>query len=301
MAGIGGNGMTTLLAFGLGYCASAVAADLASLGWRIIGTSRSQDGLRAIEAMGYEAIPFTGEAPSPALATAIGDATHLLHSAPPDADGDPLLRHHENDLIQAPLRWIGYLSTIGVYGDRKGDWVDETTPPAPSSARSKERHGAECAWQDLAKRQDVTLSVLRLAGIYGPGRNSLERLIAGTEKRIDKPEQVFNRIHLDDITATVLAAIEAGGAADGVFNLADDEPAPPQDIVTYAAGLLGVEPPPLIPWEQADLTPMGRSFYLETKRVRNDKIKTVLGVALKYPTYREGLRDLAADLARKKL
>jgi dTDP-4-dehydrorhamnose reductase len=264
--------------------------------WRIIGTSRDADGVAQIEALGYEALQFTGDAPSAELARAIREATHILHSAPPSADGDPLLVHHEADLAAAPkLEWIGYLSTIGVYGDTGGAWIDETAAPNPASERSKQRWAAEQAWMDFAaSRTSVTAQIFRLAGIYGPGRNSLERLRAGTEKRIDKPEQVFNRIHVEDIAATVLAGIRAGSKATGVFNVTDDEAAPPQDIVAYAAGLLGIEPPPLIPWEEAgkSMTPMARSFYLETKRVRNDRIKRDLGVELSYPTYREGLNSL---------
>jgi len=329
--------MNTLLAIGLGYSAREIARRLASsplpsgevgaerrmrgigdddertspspqpspLGrgsdrWRIIGTSRSAEGVAKIEALGCEAVLFGGEAPSPELARAIGEATHLLHSAPPSAEGDPLLIHHEADLAAAAnLRWIGYLSTIGVYGDHQGGWVDETTPPHPSSERSKQRWEAEQAWQDFARSHGITLQIFRLAGIYGPGRNTIERLIAGTEKRIDKPEQVFNRIHVDDITATVLAGIRAGEES-GIFNVTDDEPAPPQDIVTFGAGLLGIEPPPLIPWEEAEraMTPMARSFWLETKRVRNDRIKDVLGVTLRHPTYREGLRAIADSFSR---
>jgi dTDP-4-dehydrorhamnose reductase len=264
--------------------------------WRIIGTSRDAEGVAEIEALGYEAVLFAGDAPSTELSQAIGEATHILHSAPPSAEGDPLLIHHEADLAAAPaLEWVGYLSTIGVYGDTGGAWIDETATPNPGSERSSQRWAAEQAWMDFAARRgDVTLQIFRLAGIYGPGRNAIERLRAGVEKRIDKPDQVFNRIHRDDIAATVLAGIRAGATASGVFNVTDDEPAPPQDIVTYAAGLLGIEPPPLIPWEEAEktMTPMARSFYLETKRVRNDRIKRDLGVELRFPTYREGLESL---------
>jgi dTDP-4-dehydrorhamnose reductase len=329
--------MNTLLAIGLGYSAKEIAARLTSSplpvgevgaprrvrgleagsndggpspqpspdgrgsnNWRIIGTSRNAEGVAAIEALGHDAVLFNGNAPSPALTQAIAEATHLLHSAPPSADGDPLLIHHEADLTAAPhLKWIGYLSTIGVYGDTGGAWVDETTPPNPGSERSRQRWAAEQAWMEFAVRRDVTLQIFRLAGIYGPGRNALERLREGREKRIDKPDQVFNRIHRDDIAATVLAGIRAGRTATGVFNVTDDEPAPPQDVVTYAAELLGVEPPPLIPWGEAqkDMTPMARSFYSETKRVLNSRIKDTLGVKLAYPTYREGLGDLARGLA----
>ncbi len=284
--------MNTLLAIGLGYSATAIADALKAEGWRIIGTSRSDEGAQEIEAKGYEAVRFTGDAPSLELGRAIAEATHILHSAPPEADGDPLLHHHKDDLATAPaLRWIGYLSTIGVYGDHDGAWVDEDTPPSPGSDRSKRRWEAEQQWMAFAEARRMTLQIFRLAGIYGPGRSTLERLIAGTEKRIDKPDQVFNRIHLADIAATVLAGIRADGVS-GVFNVADDEPAPPQDVVTFGAELLGIAPPPLIPWEEAALSPMGRSFYLETKRVRNARIKTALGVKLAYPTYREGLKAI---------
>ncbi|WP_088346119.1 MULTISPECIES: SDR family oxidoreductase [Rhodomicrobium] len=291
--------MNTLLAIGLGYSATAIAADLKAEGWRIIGTARGADGVRAIEALGYEAIAFDGEAPSPALAGALRQATHLLLSAPPGADGDPVLRHHANDLAAASnLAWIGYLSTIGVYGDHGGAWVDETTVPKPISDRSRWRLGAEIAWAASASSLGVPLQVYRLAGIYGPGQNALERLLAGHERRIEKPGLIFNRTHRTDIAATVEAGIRAGGNAVGVFNVTDDEPAPPQDVVAYAADLLGVAPPPLVPFAQAELSPMARSFYAESKRARNDRIKRDLGVTLAYPTYREGLRALAAELKR---
>jgi nucleoside-diphosphate-sugar epimerase len=288
--------MTTLLAVGLGYSASAVAAQLSGADWLIAGTARSEEALRAIAAQDYRPIAFDGEAASAALGEALREATHLLLSAPPGEHGDPLLHLHRDDLEAAQeLDWIGYLSTVGVYGDHQGTWVDETTPPTPGSPRSKQRLHAETAWTDFAEAQGLTLQIFRLAGIYGPGRNALARLIAGKERRIDKPEQVFNRIHLADIAAVVTAGIRAGGIT-GVFNVADDEPAAPQEVVAFAAELLGIDPPALIPWDEADLSPMARSFYLETKRVRNQRIKDMLGVTLTYPTYREGLRALAAGL-----
>jgi nucleoside-diphosphate-sugar epimerase len=284
----------TLLAVGLGYSASALAARLQ--GWRIIGTARGSEGLSEIEAKGFAAIPFAGDAPSPQLGRAIGEATHLLLSAPPQADGDPLLRYHADDLQAAKsLGWIGYLSTIGVYGDHQGGWVDEATPPSPISQRSQWRVQAEDAWQGLADARAATLQIFRLAGIYGPGRNQLERLRAGQERRIDKPGQVFNRTHVEDIATILEAGIRAGGQAPGIFNVADDEPAPPQEVVAYAAGLLGLPPPPLVPWDEAELSPMAKSFYAESKRVRNARIKRDLGVTLAYPTYREGLSALARD------
>jgi nucleoside-diphosphate-sugar epimerase len=298
MAGGKRFSMNTLLAIGLGYSATEIAPRLRQAGWRIIGSGRGEDRLRAIRAKGYDAVPFDGESPSPALAEAMSEATHLLISTAPAAKGDPVLRWHSDDLAKAPhLKWIGYLSTIGVYGDHEGAWVDETTPPQPSSDRSIGRLGAENAWQSFAEDRGTTLQIFRLAGIYGPGRNQFEKLRAGREQRIYKPGQVFNRIHVDDIAATVIAGIEAGNAASGVFNVTDDEPAPPQDVIAYAAELLGMEPPPLVDWNEADMSPMARSFYSENKRVRNERIKKELGVRLNYPTYREGLRALLDETA----
>jgi nucleoside-diphosphate-sugar epimerase len=288
--------MSTLLAVGLGYSARAVAQRLKPSGWRIIGSARDGDGVRAIAASGYEGVGFDGHTPSPELSRSIHEATHLLVSAPPDAEGDPLLRHHTGDLSRARhLAWIGYLSTVGVYGDHQGGLVDETTPPAPISRRSQWRLSAEQAWQDFAASQGVALQIFRLAGIYGPGRNALERLLAGQERRILKPGQIFNRIHLADIAAVVEAGIRRLDRT-GIFNVADDEPAPPQDVIAFAAELLGLEPPPLLRLDEAELSPMARSFYEESKRVRNGRIKADLGVTLAFPTYREGLRALAAGL-----
>ncbi len=301
-------------------------------GWHVAGTARGAESLEAIRALGYEALPFTGDAPEVELARAIGDATHLLISAAPDEAGDPLLAQHRADLEAAPnLQWIGYLSTIGVYGDHRGAWVDETTTPRPVSERSRWRLEAEQAWEDFAAARGLPVQIFRLAGIYGPGRNPLERMKAGRERTIVKPGQVFNRIHVADIATTVIAGMEqfplkwtpverkelrqdksleprpdsigseqapeAGARAAGVFNVTDDEPAAPEDVAAYAAALLGIEPPPLVPWEEAEktMTPMARSFYSETKRVRNERIKRELGVRLAFPTYREGLGALAKE------
>jgi nucleoside-diphosphate-sugar epimerase len=285
--------MNRLLAVGLGYSARAVAAHLAPKGWHIAGTARSEDGLAAIRAQDYEAVPFTGAAPSSAVAAAVANATHLLLSAAPEAGGDPLLNHHRTDIAGAPhLRWIGYLSTIGVYGDHSGAWIDEATPAQPASARGQARVAAEQAWLDLAAARGIPAGIFRLSGIYGPGRNALARLKAGSERRIHKPGQVFNRIHVEDIAGAVWASIER--QTGGIFNITDDEPAPPEDVIAFGAELLGMEPPPLTEWQRADLSPMGRSFWTENKRVRNARMKEVLGYELRYPTYREGLRGLLA-------
>lgn len=293
--------MSVLLAIGLGYSAKVLAARMKAQSWRIIGTARRREELEAISVSGYEAVPFDGNTPSPALAAAIAEATHVLISAPPGAEGDPVLRHHSRDLARAQgLVWLGYLSTIGVYGDRGGEWVDETTPPSPVSQRSNKRLTAEKSWEDFAARHHITLQIFRLAGIYGPRRNALEKLTSGRERRILKPGQVFNRIHVEDIASVVEAGIHAGNAASGIFNVTDDEPAPPQDVSAFAAKLLGREPPPLTPWEEAreSMSEMAQSFYAENKRVQNDRIKQTLGVALKFPTYREGLRALLDRVSR---
>ena len=213
-------------------------------------------------------------------------------SIPPDAAGDPVLRHFGQEIARAPqLERIIYLSTIGVYGDHGGGWVDETTVPRPVNERSRERLAAEQAWQALAARTGKSLQILRLAGIYGPGHNALVALRNGTARRIVKPGQVFNRIHVEDIARAVAAARAAAGKS-AVWNVSDDEPAPAEDVVAYAAGLLGIAPPPEIAFDAADLSPMARSFYGESKRVANAAMKARLGVELAFPTYREGLRQL---------
>lgn len=286
--------MTMMLAVGLGYSARAIAEKLAAQGWQIAGTARGPETLEAVRAKGYEALPFDGASPSVELARALGDATHLLVSAAPDASGDPLLARHGDDIRAAKnLKWIGYLSTIGVYGDQQGAWIDETAVPLPKSDRSHWRLGAEQAWQDAASGLDIPLQIFRLAGIYGPGRNPLERMKAGRDRTVVKPGQVFNRIHVEDIAATIIAGIEAGAQSAGIFNVADDEPAAPEDVAAFAADLLGIDAPPLVPFDEAEMSPMAQSFYSETKRILNGRIKGDLGVALTYPTFREGLSALA--------
>jgi hypothetical protein len=289
--GDGARVMSTLLCIGLGYTARVFAARMA-VGWRIIGTAQSADGAERIANLGYEPIVFDGTVPSDTLRTALASATHVLVSAPPDASGDPLLRHHAADLPPA-LSWLGYLSTVGVYGDRGGAWVDETTAPKPVSNRSRWRLAAEQAWLDLAKRTGIRVEIFRLAGIYGPGRGPLESVRNGTARAIVKPGQVFNRIHVEDI-ANVLAATIARGPAHSLYNVTDDEPAPPQDVLAYAATLLELPPPPAVDFATADLTPMARSFYSECKRVSNARMKQALGVTLAYPTFRDGLAHDAA-------
>ncbi len=289
--------MSVLLAVGLGYSAKALARRLCARGWRIIGTSRSAEGARAIDAMGYEGVQFDGTARSPALSRAIGQSTHLLVSASPGPDGDPLLAHHADDLRAAPLQWAGYLSTIGVYGNHDGKWVDEETPAAPTSQRGKARVEAERAWAAFAEDTSVPVGIFRLSGIYGPGRGPLEKLRRRESRAVIKPGQVFNRIHVEDIATALEAAISRAGERKGprVYNVTDDEPAPPQDVLDFAADLIGVPHPPRVPFEDADMSAMARSFYSDNKRTANSRMKAELGVKLAYPTYREGLRALAAQ------
>ncbi len=289
--------MNQLFIFGLGYSASAVGALLREKGWQVAGTVRAPAKLETAKAQGFTPLLF-GDAAG--IGEALQRATHCLVSVPPRESGDPVLAAYGPALRTAPeLRWFGYLSTIGVYGDLGGGWADEETPAQPDTPRGQARIEAEAAWSALAGERCLPLDIFRLAGIYGPGRSPIDRIQAGDARRIVKPGQVFNRIHVDDIAQTVAAAIfqQRAGAGTRIFNAADDEPAPPQDVILYAAELLGAPPPPEIPFEAAELSPMARSFYTGNKRMRNDKIKRELGVVLKYATYREGLRALAQGVA----
>lgn len=288
--------MNELFCFGYGYSAGALARRLRSQGWAIGATVTSADRAVALAEQGIKSFVFASDSAEPDLALAFTEVTHVLVSIPPDANGDPVLRRYVGLLATAPkLEWIGYLSTIGIYGDRNGEWVDEETAPQPQSERSKRRLEAERAWLALAETTGQRIQVFRLAGIYGPGRSAIENLEAGTARRIVKPGQVFNRIHVDDI-ATVLEAAIAHRGTHEIYNVTDDEPAPPQDVVAYGARLVGREAPPEIAFERAGLSPMAQSFYAENKRVRNDRIKADLGVVLAYPTYREGLAAISGKL-----
>lgn len=284
--------MSKLFSFGLGYSAAALSKRLKRQGWEIAGTVRDAAKAARLSAEGFAVIPFAGPEDAAAAADQLAGTTHLLLSIPPGPEGDLALLAFEPQIAELKsLSWIGYLSTVGVYGDQEGAWVDETTTPKPSSARAAARVKAEADWLDFGARAGVATQIFRLAGIYGPGRSLLEKLKAGTAHRIVKPGQVFSRIHVEDI-ASVLAASIAQPRAGAIYNVADDEPAPPQDVVTYGADLLGIAPPPEVPFEEADLSPMARSFYGDRRRIANGLIKSELGVALRYPTYREGLRAL---------
>ena len=279
----------TLLSIGHGYSARALAPLLLAEGWRIIGTTRSGEKAEALRAEGVEAVVW----PGPDLRPYLAQASHVLTSVAPTSDGDPVLADIGADLAQAKhLEWVGYLSTTGVYGDHAGGWVDEDTALSPSTRRGKMRVQAEAAWQALG----LPLHIFRLAGIYGPGRGPFAKVRAGTARRIIKKGQVFSRIHVADI-AQVLAASIARSNAGAVYNICDDDPAPPEAVIGYAAELLGRPLPPAEDFETADMTPMARSFYAESKRVSNRRIKQELGVRLRFPDYRAGLQSLLAEEA----
>jgi nucleoside-diphosphate-sugar epimerase len=289
--------MSRLFCFGLGYSAQALGRLLIAQGWRVGGTARTGDSAKALADAGFGAVVFDGRAPSAEVSDALKHATHVLLSIPPAADGDPALRNHARDLEASPsVQWIGYLSAVGVYGDHGGAWIDETTPARPMQERSRWRRAAEDKWLTLAQRSGKRARVFRLPGIYGPGRSAIERVREGTAQRIVKPGQVFNRVHVDDIAGALAAAIAGRGAHD-IYNVTDDEPAPPQDVIGYAAELLHMPAPPEIAFEDAKLSPMAASFYAENKRVSNARMCNELGVTLKFPSYREGLQAILAQSA----
>lgn len=274
-----------LLIVGLGYSGSAVARAALRAGWRVSGTSRTPE---RIMLPGVQVLPFEQ------LAASLPEATHLLATAAPGDDGDPVLVRYADAVHAADrLRWIGYLSATGVYGDRGGAWVDENTPPQPGSDRARRRLAAELAWHGLERRLDL----FRLAGIYGPGRSAFDDLRAGRARMVDKPGQFFGRIHRDDIAAAVLAAIGQDGGGTRVLNLSDDEPAPSLAVIQEAARLLGVPAPPATPFAEAfpTMSAMARSFWAENRRVDSRQTKTMLELNWRHPTYREGLRAILAE------
>lgn len=274
-----------LLSIGHGYCARALAAHLMPQGWRVIGTTRSREKSVIMIADGVEPVIWPGDD------LPLSAASHVLTSVAPGDGKDPVLSKAADALRRAThLKWVGYLSTTSVYGDHAGGWVDETTPPAPTTRRGKARVAAEAEWQALG----LPLHIFRLAGIYGPGRGPFEKVRRGSARRIIKKGQIFSRAHVDDI-AQVLAASIRTPRPGAIYNVCDDVPAPPEDVIAYAAELLGLPIPPAIAFEDAELSPMARSFYAESKRVRNDRIKSELGVDLIYPDYRSGLRAMLKD------
>ncbi|MEM6659884.1 MAG: SDR family oxidoreductase [Pseudomonadota bacterium] len=277
----------TVFSFGHGYSAQALSRVLSPLGWRITGTTRDIDGSDAIRASGADPVIWPDKVPD------LDGVTHLLISTAPTEDGDPVLAALGDHIAERAeqFEWVGYLSTTAVYGDHQGAWVDEQTPPAPTAKRGRWRMRAEQQWSAIP---NLPVHIFRLAGIYGPGRGPFSKLKRGGLRRIIKPGQVFSRIHVDDI-AQVLAASMAAPNPGAIYNVCDDEPVPPQDVIAYAAELQSLPIPPAVPYDEADMTPMARSFYNENKRVKNDRIKDELGVQLLYPHYRVGLEALLSD------
>ncbi|MBA4791375.1 MAG: SDR family oxidoreductase [Rhizobiales bacterium] len=287
--------MTTLLAVGLGYCARHLLAATPPLFTQIFGTSRTPEGAARLSETGVKGIAFDGTHLPERLLEAIAQADVLILSAPPGPEGDPLLASARDALAASPrLSQVLYLTTLGVYGDHGGAWVDEETVPNPGSERLRRRIAAEADWQAFGTEKGIPVAILRLAGIYGPGRSALVQMKAGEARRIDKPGQVFNRVHVDDIVAAMQAVMAQ--RFDGVLNVTDDLPSAPGEPVAHAAALLGLEPPPLVPFEEAArrMSPMALTFWAGNKRVRNDRLKG-LGVSLRHPTYREGLAALLAQ------
>jgi len=272
---------------GLGYTGRAIAARAARAGWKVLATAR--DPAAVVPPPGVALARFDD-------AAWLAQTTHLVVTAPPGEEGDPVWAAHGGALSAAPLRWVGYISTTGVYGDRGGGWVDEATPPAPGQPRSRRRREAERQWETLAPRAAVDL--FRTGGIYGPGRSALDEVRAGTARRIVKPGHAFGRIHRDDIARAVLAAA-ARPPAPGVrvLHLVDDEPAEPARVVEEACRLLGAPPPPETPFAEAwaRMSEMGRSFWAENRRVANAATKAALGIDWAFPSYREGLRAILAE------
>lgn len=278
--------MSVLLSFGHGFSARALTPLLT--GWTIYGTTRTTQKALTLQETGVTPVIWPGSDVSDALE----QATHILVSAGPSDTGDPVLAELR-DAIAAratSLQWVGYLSTTGVYGDHQGGWVDEDTPLSPATKRGQLRVTAETDWQSIP---DLPLHIFRLAGIYGPGRGPFSKVRNGTARRIIKKGQVFSRIHVEDIAQVLKASIDRPNPG-AIYNLCDDDPAPPEDVIAYAAKLLDMPIPPAIDYETADMTPMARSFYAESKKVRNDRIKSELGVTLKYPDYKSGLNALLA-------
>lgn len=287
-----------LFIFGAGYSGKAIARLAAQSCDAIWGTTRTTDKMHALHDAGIEPLLYTSEKLTPgrdsAITAALRQTTHLIVSIAPDGSSDPVLHSTSGHLLEfmPALRWVCYLSTVGVYGNHDGAWVDENTTCRPVSDRSVERLAAEMAWDRAASKGNIPLSIVRLSGIYGPGRNAIRTAMDGKARRLVKPGQVFNRIHVDDIAGAV--GLLASARSHGIFNVTDDEPAPPQDVVTYACALAGVPLPPEIPFEYAELTTMARSFYGENKRVSNRRIRS-LGYEFRYPNYRVALDAMWRD------
>lgn len=280
-----------LFCFGYGYTCGYLGRMLRDIGgWEIAGTTRDPDKRDQMEKDGIEAWLFDYDTPLAEADKILSDVTHILISTPPDDFGDPAYLSHGKEIKRLKnLKWLGYLSTTGVYGDRGGEWVDETSEIRPSTKRGSRRARAEQQWLESYYDDGVPAHMFRLAGIYGPGRSAIDSVRAGSARRIEKPGHVFSRIHIEDILQVLYASMLRPNPGR-FYNLSDDEAVPSHEVIAYACELLGLTPPPLIPFDQADLAPITLSFYSDNKRVRNDRIKNELGIELKYPTYREGLK-----------
>ena len=272
-----------LLSIGHGFSASALGAKLIESGWTVYGTTRNIERAEKLSEAGVNSIIW----PNTDLKPYIEKASHILTSVAPNYQGDPFLNEYCEVLEKNTFDWVGYLSTTGVYGNHDGGWVDECSPLNPSTQRGQFREAAELSWSKL----NLNLHIFRLAGIYGPGRGPFSKVRNGTARRIIKEGQLFSRIHVDDIAEILLASIKSPRKG-AIYNVCDDNPAPPEDVIAYAAELLGMPIPISVAYDEAEMSPMARSFYAENKRVSNALIKKELGVELKFPDYKLGLRSL---------
>ncbi len=288
--------MNRLFCFGLGYSARRLAHDLLKEGWEIAGTVRDPERASSLRRKGLEAVVFGGDSGTDEVDSLLVGATHVLDSIPPTGGRNcvPLACFTESIARLEGLEWCGYLSTTGVYGDHQGGWVDEATDVRPNLGRGTRRVAAEQAWLIMHERYGLPVHIFRLAGIYGPGRGILEQVRAGRARRIVKPGQVFSRIHVDDIAATLRASMRQPNPS-AIYNVCDDVPESPARVVEFACRLLGVAVPPPVAFEDAELSGMAASFYADNKRVSNRKIREELGIRLRHPSYREGLAALASD------
>jgi nucleoside-diphosphate-sugar epimerase len=283
-----------LFCFGLGFSSQALAKRLLPQGWDVSGTVRGEQ--EDSHAKNISVCSFDGSRPTTEISEAISHATHLLITIPPQPSGDVVLENFAEEISRArQLQWIGYISSTGVYGDTQGEWVDESSPLLASTDRNRQRIEVESAWLKIGKDHGLPVMIFRCVGIYGPGRNLLVSVRQGSARRIDKPGLVFSRIHSEDLAQTLEASMKKPQFGE-IYNVSDDCPSPPVEAVEYACSLLGVEPPPLVSFEEADLPPTARGFYITNKRVSNKKIKQELGVTLRYPDYRSGLNELLKDL-----
>lgn len=280
-----------LFCYGYGYVADNLARALVAQdpSWKIVGTTTDSDKLALMRQMGMKAYLFSDKMPFNDPIFAMGGASHVLISIPPNSDGDVVFKAHARDILNMhSIEWIGYLSSTGVYGNRDGDWVDETDEVRPTSERGSKRAKAETQWLKLRRLADIPINIFRLAGIYGPDRSAIDTVRAGYSKRVYKEGHAFNRVHIDDIIQVLIASMDQPSPGD-IYNLADDDPVPSHEVIAYACELLGKDIPPLIQYEDDDMSPIAQSFYKDNKRISNKKIKEKLGIKLKYPSYKSGL------------